>query len=118
MATRRRVIPTVNSSIPVTRRGIARGLLDLVEGAVTPMPLVGEANLLSGPQAQGQICSLWVQSKGVPPTPGTTTSPALVRTQQRPPMAGERHLPGIAKPKLRRVGGVTMPQAILVGAST
>jgi hypothetical protein len=118
MATRRRVIPTVSSSIPVTRRGIARGLLDFVEGAVTPMPLVGEANLLLGPQAQEQICILWVRRKGAPPTRGTTTFPALVRTQQRPPMAGERHLAGIAKPKLRRVGGVTMPQAILVGAST
>lgn len=114
MATRCHVILTVNSSIPVIRRGIAPGLLD-VEGAVNPMHLAGE--VLSGPQAQGQICILWVQTKGALPTPGTTTSPALVRTQQPPPMAGGRHLAGIAKAKLRRLGGVTIPQAILAGAS-
>src|SRR6266702_594860 len=118
MATSRRVIPIVNSSIPVTRHGIAHGLLGFVEEAVTPMPPAGEANPLSGPQAQGRIHVLWVQIEGAPPTPGTTISPAPVRIQQRPPVAGERHRSGIVKPKLGRVGGVTVLQAILVGVPT
>src|ERR1700761_806398 len=100
MASKYRVILTVNSSIPVTRHGIARGLLELVEGAVTPIPPAGEANLLSGPPAQGRIHIHWVQTKGAPP--GTTMYPPLVRIQQRPPVAGERHRDGIVKPKLKR----------------
>jgi hypothetical protein len=106
MATRYRVISIVNSSIPVTRHGIAHGLLDSVEGAVTPMPPAGEANPLSASQAQGRIRRLWVQTEGPPPTPGMTIS-APVRFQQRPPVAGGRHRFRIVKPKRRRVGGAT-----------
>jgi hypothetical protein len=112
MAPRRRVILTVNSSIPASRHGIAPDLLDSVEEAVTPMPLADEA---TGRRARERIRSLWVQT---PPTLGTIISPALVQIQQRLPVAGEPHRAGIVKPKLRRVGGVTIPQAILVGAST
>ena len=112
MAPKCRVILTVSLSIPASRHGIARDLLVSVEGAVTPMPLADEAK---GRRAQERILILWVQT---PPTLGTIISLALVRIQQRLPVAGEPHRAGIVKPKLRRVGGVTNPQAILVGAST
>src|ERR1700761_3595392 len=105
MAPKCPVILTVSLSIPASRHGIARDLLDSVEGAVTPMPLADEAK---GRRAQERILILWVQT----PTLGTIISLALVRIQQRLPVAGEPHRAGIVKPKLRRVGGVTNPQAI------